>query len=86
MSLVDDLLADLEENEQVEDDDASCYTVQNKHHGSIVQNRVPIPDSIKIDGSTESCSLQDIAKIYRGDRLKDAMSEIDEYLGQNSVV
>ena len=38
MSLVDDLLADLEENEQVEDDNASVYTVQNTQHGLEIQN------------------------------------------------
>ena len=85
MSLVDDLLADLEENEQVEDDNASCYTIQNKQHGLIVQNRVPIPDSIEIDGGKESYPLQDIAKIYRGDRLEDAMTEIDKYFAHNGT-
>ena len=83
MSFVDDLLADLEENEQVEDDNALCYTVQNKQHGLIVQNRAPIPDSVKIGGTTESHSLQDIAEIYRGARLKDAMTKIDKCLAQN---
>ena len=83
MSLVDDLLTDLEENEQVEDDNASCSTVQNKRHGSIIQNRAPIPDSMKIGERTESFSLKDIAEIYRGAHLKDAMTEIDKYLAQN---
>ena len=63
MSLVDDLLTDLEENEQVEDDNASYYTVQNKQNGLIVKNRVPIPDSIQIDGGKGGTMYKTI-KIY----------------------
>ena len=83
MSLVDDLLTDLEENTQVDDDNASCYPVKNKRHGLIMQNRALIPGCIKIDGSTESYSIQDIAQIFRGGRLKDAMTEIDNFFAQN---
>jgi len=74
MSLADELLADLEADEDGENDNS-----ERTNHELPDSSEIPLGDTVPMEQEPEAYSLTDVAKLYRGTRLKDAMDRIENF-------